>query len=525
MKILKLTYNEILKQTKKIGLRVTFIFIIAFTIIFPLLYKLLNTTFSDFNNYKYEKETALSSFNKGTTYEDILSNELFQIDINCYDLAIKEKIDFNDFRSIFIDELILKETELNYINRLLNGETYENLDRAIKGLENKNAYRKFYIGINEYYGLDDVKLTEIKNTKIKEIEEYKRIIKDNDYSIVLKRDMEALKSEKLTITEAVDLDYYERKIELYEFLITENIKSGDDFRVKELNIFTESYYKKTSFYFIEEKDYKKADHGGLSYKEYLEISKFARKKSEEQMQISEYAIYEGINYEKIGARTSIENSNSLSALFILFITIIVAGGIVSFEFQTGTIRLLVIRPNKRWKILLSKFLAVISILIFMIVTIFTVSVIANGIVFGFSDYNIPHLISNGSRVIETSFILITLKEFLITLIPVFFMGVLAFILSAIFNNTAFGVGIGIFLALGSGLIMEILNMAKIPFLEYTFLPYLGYTMFLDPITLAYMSEAYGIVLTFTKANIVLLMWGIILYIVAHLTFTKKDIKN
>ena len=43
---------------------------------------------------------------------------------------------------------------------------------------------------------------------------------------------------------------------------------------------------------------------------------------------------------------------------VLLLTVIVAAGIVASEFSQGTIKMLLTRPVKRWKILLSKFLTV-----------------------------------------------------------------------------------------------------------------------------------------------------------------------
>lgn len=46
-------------------------------------------------------------------------------------------------------------------------------------------------------------------------------------------------------------------------------------------------------------------------------------------------------------------------VFVCIMGIIVAGGILSIEFSEGTIKLLMIRPIRRWKILFSKYVAVI----------------------------------------------------------------------------------------------------------------------------------------------------------------------
>ena len=46
---------------------------------------------------------------------------------------------------------------------------------------------------------------------------------------------------------------------------------------------------------------------------------------------------------------------------VVLLTVIVAAGIVASEFSQGTIKMLLSRPVKRWKILTSKYLTVILI--------------------------------------------------------------------------------------------------------------------------------------------------------------------
>ena len=53
----------------------------------------------------------------------------------------------------------------------------------------------------------------------------------------------------------------------------------------------------------------------------------------------------------------IQDPSSLGGT-VLLLTVIVAAGIVASEFSQGTIKMLLTRPVKRWKILLSKFLTV-----------------------------------------------------------------------------------------------------------------------------------------------------------------------
>lgn len=54
-------------------------------------------------------------------------------------------------------------------------------------------------------------------------------------------------------------------------------------------------------------------------------------------------------------------------------TVVIASDSVASEFSWGTIKLLLIRPTKRWKILLSKFLASLLFALFLLLVLFLVS--------------------------------------------------------------------------------------------------------------------------------------------------------
>ncbi|WP_145453457.1 ABC transporter permease subunit, partial [Staphylococcus epidermidis] len=65
----------------------------------------------------------------------------------------------------------------------------------------------------------------------------------------------------------------------------------------------------------------------------------------------------------------------LAGLFVL----IIAAGIVANEFSWGTIKVLLVKPYKRWKILLSKYIAVNLFLLLMLILLFVFSGIAGAV--------------------------------------------------------------------------------------------------------------------------------------------------
>src|SRR5699024_1599427 len=78
-------------------------------------------------------------------------------------------------------------------------------------------------------------------------------------------------------------------------------------------------------------------------------------------------------------------------LFIIVIIVMIAGSIVSEEFNKGTIKLLLVKPYSRTKILLSKYITVLLTIIFTTITVIAMQTIVGGLFFGFDDLKVPTL--------------------------------------------------------------------------------------------------------------------------------------
>ncbi|WP_441895000.1 ABC transporter permease [Paenibacillus sp. YAF4_2] len=92
---------------------------------------------------------------------------------------------------------------------------------------------------------------------------------------------------------------------------------------------------------------------------------------------------------------------------------IIAGDIIAAEFSTGTIKLLLIRPSSRIKILLSKYLAMLLFSMVLLLILFVISFLINGILFGFNDMDLPLLHFTGGQVVEQNMVLHLWKTYLL----------------------------------------------------------------------------------------------------------------
>jgi len=193
--------------------------------------------------------------------------------------------------------------------------------------------------------------------------------------------------------------------------------------------------------------------------------------------------------------------------FIGIIISISASNIVSNEYRFGTFKSYLTKPVKRWKIIISKFLYLIILSIFYIV----LTLIFYIILFLFSNK-----INNLNEIIINYFIYS---------VPILFMISFSIFLSTIINKNNFALAISILTITCSTLLSQALFGLKINFIEYTFLPYLDFSIFLDISNIKLMNIELGLHLSIINGIIILLFYTLFFIISSIIIFNKKDITN
>jgi len=193
--------------------------------------------------------------------------------------------------------------------------------------------------------------------------------------------------------------------------------------------------------------------------------------------------------------------------FIGVMICVLCGNIVSNEFQNGTIRMYLTKPFKRWKILLSKLIFIYLLIVYyIIITIITYFLL---------------IVFYKHELVNISYI----KEILIHFIPVFFMGGLSFSFSTIFNSTSLSVGLSIIVYFASPLVSQILFGLEYNLIQYTFLPYVDFSIFKDINFINVMKNELGVNLTIFKSALILFINNLFIILLTFNLFIKKDIKN
>lgn len=211
-------------------------------------------------------------------------------------------------------------------------------------------------------------------------------------------------------------------------------------------------------------------------------------------------------------------------MFLMVVIVIIAGQSISSEYNDKTIKLLVSKPYKRYKILLAKFIAlfIVSTLLCFLLSFFIILfvVLFNGI----SNLLINDLDYKNNKVIEIPFFINYYKTYCILLIPVLFTMLISFSLSTIFLNSSYSVSISLFISiLGMSLFSFLVNLG-FGFVEYTFLPYLDFTIFNDKINIMNYNIENNVNLNIYKGTLIIFLTSILLYFYANRKFVTKDIR-
>ena len=208
-------------------------------------------------------------------------------------------------------------------------------------------------------------------------------------------------------------------------------------------------------------------------------------------------------------------------LFILIVGIVIAGSIVSEEFNRGTIKLLLVKPYSRVKIILSKFIVCMLILILTIAFIYVFQFLAGGVINGFDGMNIPAVVYNfDTSAVETVNLFAYVALIGICKLPMYvLLTTLAFTCSTLFTNTALAVSMPFLGYIGSSIINQLALLYDIKQVIYFVTPNWDLSCYLFGRSPLFKE------LTPTFSIIVCVIYLIIMLVLNCIVFKKRDIKN
>ncbi|WP_226666299.1 DUF2705 family protein [Metabacillus litoralis] len=210
---------------------------------------------------------------------------------------------------------------------------------------------------------------------------------------------------------------------------------------------------------------------------------------------------------------------TLLTSFITLFVVIVCSSSVSSEFSDGTIKQLLIRPYKRWKILLSKYIVSVIYAGLLILILLASSFLIGTLLFGNGAYS--------DKIIDPSsfeFTPIIVGDYVVNMFVYWIPGflvitTLAFMLSTLFKNQSIAVGISIFILFASSTLNILIQsfVEKYQWLKFILFPHLDIRGYISESAPMFEGATIGFSLS------ILSVYFVIFLTLTFYFFQKKDV--
>ncbi len=231
---------------------------------------------------------------------------------------------------------------------------------------------------------------------------------------------------------------------------------------------------------------------------------------------NEYAIANDISPYETTTWQFMKDMAPISSLIGLFV-IVVASDIVSSEFSKGTIKMLLIRPYSRWKILLSKFLATLGFAFVMWLVVIATTWLVGGLAYGFGGMDQSYLVVTENQQVKERLIV----EYVFANIGVEFIELtalvaLSFMISTLFMSNSVAIGVAMFTMFAGNTIVMLL--ANKDWIVYTLFANMDLSVLID----GQNQLIKDLTLPFSIS--VLAVYTAVMLAITFTVFQKRDVK-
>lgn len=409
--MIKLIYNELIKIVRKKSFIIMILVMLGFSFLTCFIYKSIDSILEIDTNVTTEDLSIYDKNNK----EELP-----------YYVNEKANYDFQEFKKKYSKD----SWQYGYLKS--NEDEIANTFYDLASYENKLSFSKelYEIAQNEYNSL------------------VKKLSYDN-WEDLVKEEIELAENGLTLVTDDFEKEVLKIKIEVLKRRLSDNISYEDNYLNDALNRYE---YLKVSLL-----EYKSTDIDKLDNER-----RMAYNESREDYLVAEYTLDKKINFETYGTSNNlIENFFSEYSFIILIMIFMISSAITSQEFSKGTIKLLLLKPYSRVKILLSKYLTVLLSVVFSCIIMYIIQLVVGSIILDVETLKNPILVySSVSDSLQSYNIFeYSLLNFLANLPYLIILATVTFAASTIFTNTALSVVIGlggymvgnIFVTIGAGL--------------------------------------------------------------------------
>ncbi len=394
------------------------------------------------------------------------------------------------------------------MNTLFNGITGDNWQYYVSG--------DVYDIVSSYY--TNKKAGTLDETLEKKYNDYKEALLSDDWKFFVNEKLDAAKAslneyqeslifaQNKTQKQDIECMIFSTKveIEMLEYRLKENLSFGSDYLNTAIDDINRTAYSVKSYEYGVSDDNKVTIEYAI--KEYYQSRYILENK-------------EDINNES-DLRYLIVNFYENYIFLVMVFGIMIAGSIVSDEYNKGTIKSLLITPFKRSSILFAKFITVILLTLIFIAIAYFMQIVIGGIFLGFDSLSNSYAVYNlSSKSLEVmSLFKYVLINSVATLPQILLLVTLAFMASVVIGNTAVSIVIAFAGVIGAPIINMIASMYKIKILKYFVTINWNFNYYLFGGTSPYKTSL-------THAIIVCIIYFLIMVITTFVVFNKKNIKN
>ena len=483
-----LVKNELIKIFKKKTIYITMVVIFLLLIFMNCMFKYANSG-SEYNYYLYNE-----------SYIESLKGELETLnpekssDVTTY---------INILSEIQLSEMMEQHKDAEWKLAIIN-------ERIAPYITERNTYQ---------YGAE--KNEEQVAAINQEIDDLLTKLDENDWKYFAREDLtkaeqqiEELNAQKEQTEDKAVLNNIETELktaetekEIAEIRLNKDIPYGTDYLNRAISTLQTANTNLANFKNVDE----------LTYQEKSEYNSYLKDQAE-----SRYILETGIDIQNTNSLKGIlENFYSQFGIFLIVVVVMIAGTIVSEEFNKGTIKLLLVKPYTRNKILLSKAITTFIMINFIIVITLIMQILIGGIIFGFDSLSEPVVAYNfNTNTMEEMNIFTNLGVQTLTQLPmIVLLAALAFAISTIFTNSTLAITISLLGFMSASIINQLAMGYDLQFMKYFVTMNWDLSMYLHG-ALPYMEG-----MNMTMSIIICVVYFLIMMIPTFMVFKKRNIKN
>lgn len=483
----RLVKNELIKLFKKKSLYVTLIIIFVFLIFCNIMYKSMNNSY--YYGFEYSEQTLKYLNEQLSTLDPEKSS-----DISLY-IDVKSQIDLYEMMGQYENhswqQQVIGQKLSSYFREKAMYEYGEEKDpEKASEIQAKIDDVKQKLDTDDWMYFANQDLEEV-NKNIANLEQQEKSTDDKQTLQSLAQEIESAKVSKIVA----------------EYRIDKGIKYGNDYLNRALDNYESSAKELIRYDFLDRE---------LTYEEKTQYNDLL-----ENREVNKYIIENNINDEDMTLKTMFENFFSQFGIFIIVILVMVAGTIVSEEFNKGTIKLLLVKPYSRNKILASKFVTSLIMIVIVVMVTALMELLIGGVIFGFDSLSIPVLEYDfNANSVQAINVFVYFGIQLLTQLPmIILLTTLAFALSTLFTNSALAITIALLGYMSTTIINQLAISFDIQFLKYFV------TMNWDLSQYLFGGLPYMEGMSMPVSIVICIVYFLIMVIPTWIVFKRRNIKN